>query len=136
MKSVSFGLIVILATPFMAFGAQEPAPPADVTMTCQLLDVAASLKNPGQEAPSKDYVINYGMGQKLIDLTGEQKISVSLSHSEQVEGTYDLTFYFRGPSLMLARATSLTLTADRKAGAYILYRDSKTKKRYGLFCGI
>lgn len=133
---LKLAILIVIVTPFAVFGASGPVAPVDVLMDCQLTDVEAVQANPSEKPLSKAYLVKYGSGQKLIDITGNQKIVVSLSLSETVAAAYDMTFYFKGPSLMLARATALTLTADRQAGAYILYRDDVTKKRYGLFCGI
>lgn len=100
--------------------SQAPAP---VTMKCTLSDMKGSVH--------ETLVFEYGSGQKLLGISGSEKIIVEVSDNNALEaGLHDVKIYLKDS---IVSAKSVTVSNDQTHGAHVVLA---SKKITSIFCGI
>lgn len=107
---------------FAGYSTDYP-PPADITVKCTLTDAKST----------QEEILNFefGRGQKLLVMSGAEKIIVELSSNNSLEaGFHDLKVYVKDA---IIAAKSITVSDDQTHGVHVL---RTSKKLSSIFCGI
>lgn len=118
-----FKAILSTAVVLASLSASAQTVPADIVVKCTMTEKTKSTE--------ETLTFKYGVGQKLLKMSGAEKIIVEVSDDNAMEeGLQDIKVYLKG-SIVSAKAVSVS--EDQTHGVHVLKTSGKITS---IFCGI